>query len=214
MHTYSTDNNLRPKVVAILGIVSYILVRISADFLSDLDVTLPLGIEVSVAMTGIVFTFVYLGFSKWAWDFLILRLLGIVKTPNLEGEWTGTLQSSFHSEQSNSPTEIEVHISQSWRRLSVELDAPNSSSRSLGATILSQQGKPELTYYYRSEPDWDAPDTMNMHYGTATLTYHEDNDGGDILQGMYYNGPDRDSHGQMRLEREENGQSWIQRRVC
>lgn len=206
MHTYSTDNDLRLKIVGFLGIGSYIFIQALVNLVSSLNATLPYGIDVSVPATGSVFTVAYLLFGSVLWNHWIFRRLRIVKTPCLSGKWTGNLQSSYDNEDDNDDhekTRVEVQIRQSWRKMSVELDAPDSSSRSLGATVLTKEGKPELTYHYRSEPDYDAPDTMHIHYGTTSLTFHEGEgrDGADVLNGVYYTSPGRDSHGHIHLSR-------------
>lgn len=212
MHTYSTDNDLRPKIIAFLGIGSYIFVRALANVLPELNRTLPYGIELSAPATGLVFTVVYFGFGGSLWDNRLFRAAGIVKAPNLDGEWTGKIQSSFEEGKFNGDHDIEVTIHQTWRKICVELETPKSTSRSLGATILTQQGKPQLTYYYRSEPKYDAPDSMSIHYGTASLKFHSEADaeGNDVLKGIYYTSPDRESHGQMRLTREGKSESMLQ----
>lgn len=206
MHTYSTDNDLRVKIVGFLGIGSYVFVQALVNVISSLNATLPYGIDVSVPATGSVFTIVYLLFSSVLWNHWVFRRLRIVKTPYLSGKWVGSLQSSYdnedNSDENNGPN-VEVLIRQNWRKISIELNAPDSSSRSLGATVLTKEGKPELTYHYRSEPDYDAPDTMSIHYGTTSLTFHEGEgeDGTDVLDGVYYTSPRRDSHGSVHLSR-------------
>ena len=205
MHTYSTDNHLRPKVIGGLGVLSYLIVLALGDVVTILNELLNLNLNISVLMTGMVFTGLYLLFSLYFWNIWAFRRLGIVKIPDLSGEWAGYIQSSYWEEEdAEGRNEVEVQIRQSWRKISIELSSPDSSSRSLGATILAKQGKPQLTYHYLSEPDYNAPDTMSIHYGTASLTFHasEDEEDADVLQGDYYTSADRDSHGKLHLSRE------------
>jgi hypothetical protein len=100
-------------------------------------------------------------------------------------------------------TNVEVEIEQSWRKMIVKLEGDDSSSRSLGASIITQQGRPKLTYYYLNEPDYDAPDSYTMGYGTTSVKLYEgegDNNE-DVLDGIYYTGPDRGEHGKIHLTR-------------
>jgi len=213
MHTYSTDNDLRPKVVGFIGIGSYLLVLLIGAILAFVNTRLPFGANLSAPATGAVFTGVYLLFASKFWNHWLLRRLRIVRTPYFAGTWEGYIQSSYDVGESTSDdnlkgdekTDVEVEISQSWRKIMVELDAPDSSSRSLGASVITKQGKPQLTYYYLSEPDYNAPDTMTKHYGTTSVKFHE-NEGEnreDVLTGIYYTGPDRDSYGKIHLTRSD-----------
>lgn len=199
MHTYSTDNKLRPKIIGFIGIASYVFLQGISGIVTELNQSLSLGIDLSVPAAGAVFVVMYLSFEKKLWKNKWLRKFGIVKSPNLAGEWTGTIDSVY--EPGDQDQEIAVRIRQSWRKLSIELDGPSSSSRSVGATLLTDQGKPQLVYYYLNEPDYDAPDTMGIHYGTASLTYHESEQSTEspVLDGFYYTTPDRKSHGKIRL---------------
>lgn len=213
MHTYSTDNDLRPRVVGYIGIGSYLLVLGIGAVLAFVNARVPFGANLSAPATGAVFTGVYLLFASKFWNHWLLRRLRIVKTPYFAGTWEGYIQSSYDvgegatdgGPDEDEKTEVEVDIRQSWRKLIVELNAPDSSSRSLGASVITKQGKPQLTYYYLSEPKYNAPDTMTKHYGTTSLKFHENEgeDGEDVLDGIYYTGPDRNSYGKLHLTRTE-----------
>lgn len=210
MHTYSTDNDLRPRVVGFIGIGSFLLVLGIGTVFAFVNARVPFGAALSAPATGAVFTAVYLLFASRFWNHWLLRRIRIVKTPYFAGTWEGYIQSSYDvgegatdDNPEKEKTPVEVDIRQNWRKLIVELDAPNSSSRSLGASVITKQGKPQLTYYYLNEPDYNAPDTMTKHYGTTSVKFHE-NEGEnreDVLTGIYYTGPDRDSYGKIHLTR-------------
>lgn len=210
MHTYSTDNDLRPRIIGFLGIGSFLLVLGIARMLTIVNATVPFGPNFSAPATGAVFTLVYVVFATKVWTHGVFRRLHLVKTPYFGGHWEGYIRSSYNiddaeAEEPNEDekTEVEVEIEQSWRKMIVRLEGEDSSSRSLGASIITQQGRPKLTYYYLNEPDYDAPDSYSMGYGTSSAKLYEgegDNDE-DVLDGIYYTGPKRGEHGKIRLTR-------------
>jgi hypothetical protein len=210
MHTYSTDNDLRPRIIGFLGIGSFLLVLGIDRLLEIVNATVPFGPNFSAPATGAVFTVVYMIFATSAWNHWIFRRLRLVKTPYFGGRWQGYVRSSYNvsddtDEESDGDdrTEVEVTIEQSWRKMIVKLEGPDSSSRSLGASIITQQGRPQLTYYYLNEPDYDAPDSYSIGYGTTSVKLYENDgeNGEDVLDGIYYTGPDRGEHGKIRLTR-------------
>lgn len=213
MHTYSTDNDLRPRIIGFLGIGSFLLVLGVERVLSIVNATVPFGPNFSAPATGAVFTLVYVVFSVKFWNHGLLRRLRLVRTPYFGGHWEGYIRSSYNvsddeeeSSEGDDRTEVEVEIEQSWRKMIVRLEGADSSSRSLGASVITQQGRPQLTYYYLNEPDYDAPDSYSIGYGTTSVKLYENEgeDGEDVLDGIYYTGPDRGEHGKIRLTRVDN----------
>jgi hypothetical protein len=211
MHTYSTDNDLRPRIVGFLGIGSFLLVLGIERVLSIVNTTVPFGPNFSAPATGAVFTVVYVVFAAKVWNHGVFRRLRLVKTPYFGGRWEGYVRSSYNVDddaenekpEEQEKTNVEVEIEQSWRKMIVRLEGDDSSSRSLGASIITQQGRPKLTYYYLNEPDYDAPDSYTMGYGTTSVKLYEgegDNNE-DVLDGIYYTGPDRGEHGKIHLTR-------------
>ncbi len=61
-----------------------------------------------------------------------------------------------------------------------------------------------LDYEYVNEPNAHAVEGMHMHRGTARLVLSED---GRVLEGEYYTGRDRKSHGTLRLEKQTSWDS-------
>jgi hypothetical protein len=141
---------------------------------------------------------VYAGFDKRAWRLSLMRALGIVRIPNLSGTWSGTARPSGGKHAYEHPATIE--ITQTWRDICVRLRTENSASRSSIAAVTL--GGPEhalLTYEYANEPAADAVDGMHAHRGTTRLVLSPD---GRVLEGDYYTGRDRESHGVLRLQKD------------
>lgn len=212
MHTYSTDNDLRPRIIGFLGIGSFLLVLGIERVLIIVNATVPLGPNFPAPATGAVFTVVYVVFAAKVWNHWVFRRLRLVTTPYFGGRWEGYVRSSYNvgddveeEPDGDNRTEVEVEIEQSWRKMIVRLEGTDSSSRSLGASIITKQGRPQLTYYYLNEPDYDAADSYSIGYGTASVKLYENEgeDGEDVLDGIYYTGPDRGEHGKIRLTRVE-----------
>lgn len=210
MHTYSTDNDLRPRIIGFLGIGSFVLALGLERLLIIVNATVPFGPNFPAPATGAVFAVVYLVFESKVWNHWVFRRLRLVTTPYFGGTWEGYVQSSYNvgddeDEDEDKRTEVEVKIEQSWRKMIVKLEGTDSSSRSLGASIITKQGRPQLTYYYLNEPDYDAPDSYSIGYGTTSVKLYEDkgDDGEDVLDGIYYTGPNRGEHGKIRLTRAE-----------
>jgi hypothetical protein len=211
MHTYSTDNDLRPRILLYLGAGSYGIILAIGAVLAFVNALLPFGWALSAPATGAVLTVVYLLLASRFWNHDLLRRLRIVKTPYFGGQWEGYIRSSYNVSDDpedgefdeDDRTDVEVEIEQSWRKMIVRLEGEDSSSRSLGASIITQQGRPQLTYYYLNEPHYDAPDSYSIGYGTTSVKLYEGEgeNGEDVLDGIYYTGPDRGEHGKIRLTR-------------
>jgi hypothetical protein len=216
LHTYSTDNDTRLKVIAGLGALSYLLIRVAQAFLSGLTASLPLGVSVSAPSFALTWGVIYTIFNNWLWKWNVLRYLKVVQVPNLAGTWDGYLETSYqgdipdeHISDDDDPNSnytrlnAEIEIEQKWRKIDVHLKTDRSSSDSNAGTILINESQwPSLNYQYDNEPAPDTPSSMAMHHGTADLELNREN-GDDVLEGVYYTGPGRENHGKMRFARRE-----------
>lgn len=217
MHTYSTDNELRPKVIAGIGVISFVVLGVLEYALSLVTEAFAQGITLSVLSWGLIFFVMFAGFVNWGWKVAIFRRLGIVTVPDLNGRWEGWIETSHNGdppvpEEARHPENdpdadytrmtASLTIEQTWRKIAVYFETETSSSDSEGATILTGKGKwPNLTYQYENNPPPDTPTGMEMHYGTADLELKEHESGGKILEGVYYTGPGRQNHGKMYFEK-------------
>ncbi|WP_440767525.1 hypothetical protein [Natronorubrum sp. DTA7] len=204
MHSYSTDHK-RWKVYFRLGALalaislgSGLLVQSLFDQYGFISGSLSLGI-VSVV--------VYHGFTKYAWNWGITRKIGLTKVPDFNGRWEGHLYTSHEDAEPSDTAEIEhegltpmeatVIITQTWDEIRVFLDGPDSTSESVGATILLEGQWPTLTYNYENPGDTHS-DELHHHYGTTMLDYDPEDDS---FSGTYYTDPNRENTGRLELKR-------------
>ncbi len=195
MHDYTIDSRERILVVRILFMASALVSGTSAALIpSDLFSMrwlLPLP---SIALVFVVSNW---AFDNWLWRWRFLRLLRLISVPVLRGEWAGTIVSShldFDKEQS-----VTVAIEQTWTKIAVRLNAAESRSWSITASVLTKA--PEglvLTYLFDNEPKADAAGTMQRFRGTAVLF----RTAADQIEGYYYTGRGRETHGSVKLSRQ------------
>ncbi len=192
MHPYSTDSHERKNIVLAIAVVSVGFAYAFHQAVESLGLKVPWWIDAPSVMS--IFGVLYEVFDKWLWRLRFLRKVGVVKVPNLNGEWEGEGQSSFNETR----YQVRVTIRQRWTSLRVFLESENSMSRSLTASVLVEQPEgPTLSYEYRNDPKPNAPSTMHSHRGTAILRLKSENE----LNGEYYSGRDRVNYGSITLRR-------------
>lgn len=195
MHDYAIDSRERVLVVRILFMASALVSGIAAVLIpSDL---LPMRWLLPIPSIALVFGVSYWAFDNWLWRWWFLRFLRLVSLPDLRGEWTGTIASSYTDfEDTQSVT---VAIEQTWTKIAVRLNAAESRSWSLTASILTNA--PEglvLTYLFDNQPEAESDETMERFRGTTVLL----RTAADQLEGYYYTGRGRTTHGSINLCRQ------------
>jgi SMODS-associating 2TM, beta-strand rich effector domain len=195
MHPYATDSNERKRLPLLMVGLSILLAWSLNRGMEATGVSLPWWID-APSVAGF-YGFIYVVFDKRLWLLPPARKLGLVKIPNLNGTWTGNVNPSSEEHTSGHPAAVE--ITQTWRNLCVRLRTENSASHSvIGAVIVEEGEEARLSYEYINEPNAHAVGGMHMHRGTARLLLTS---GDRVLEGEYYTGRDRKSHGTLRLER-------------
>jgi hypothetical protein len=196
---YGTDSGERRWVLLYLFIIA-ILISPGITWLVNAGLamvgqTLPAVIESPspLFICGVL----TLAFEKYLWRLSLLRRLGIVKIPNLNGTWTGTLRSKWDEFAVEYP--ITLTIEQEWLRIRVVFKSERSASHSTmaGLFIDDAQGT-VLSYEYLSEPQPDADETMTMHRGTTRLVFSEKG-GTASLVGGYYTSQPRMTYGMISV---------------
>lgn len=206
MHTYSTDGESRVQIAGWLGILSLGTVIGLERVVSEIPAYAPYGIDPVTPTVGVVLGLFFLAWSRVGWSISLVQRLGIVETPDLSGEWSGTLYSSYNDDldslaESDAGMAVTVHIQQSWRKILIEFTGPDSQSKSTSASFVTTGVDPEIRYQYRNRPDIESPDSMNPHLGNTVLSYLAQKDEADELVGWYYTGPERKSYGRVKLTR-------------
>jgi hypothetical protein len=195
MHGYSTDSREKRVVPLLLASVAIALAWLSSRILAVMHFSAPWWLDApsSLAFYGALYTL----FDRHLWRNGLVSKLGLVRIPNLAGQWHGYLVSSFDGHEKRH--HLVITIFQSWTHIAVFLTTATSMSRSCAAVI--QVDDPEgvaLIYQYQNQPLADAMKTMHMHDGTAMLRVSN----GGCLVGDYYAGRDRGTFGRIYCRRQ------------
>ena len=198
MHGYAIDSRERVFVVRILFMASALVSAVAAMSIPS-DV-LPMRWLLPLPSMGLVFRVSYWAFDNWFWRWQFLRTMRLISVPDLGGVWTGTIASSYHEFENCLP--VNVTIEQTWTKMAVRLNAAESRSWSVTASVLTNS--PEgvvLTYLFDNAPEAEAASTMQRFRGTTVLVSTDPG----RLEGHYYTGRGRATHGSLRLLRKLRG---------
>ena len=194
MHDYAIDSRERLLVARILFMASALVAGVAAALMpSDL---IAMRWLLPLPSIGLVFGVSYWAFDNWLWRWRFLRTLRLVSVPDLRGVWDGTVASSYTGFETELP--VSVTIEQTWTKLAVRLNAAESRSWSVTASVLVNA--PEgltLTYLFDNEPSPEAVNTMQRFRGTTVLVCAEPG----RLEGHYYTGRGRATYGSLKLRR-------------
>lgn len=199
MHPYATDSNETKSIPLYLAALSVIAAYLLNIGLKAAKLEVPWWVD-APSVIGFYGIF-YAVFDKWLWRSSLMRKLGLVKLPDLNGTWVGHVASSFDAHANKH--EAKLFICQTWTRISITLRTEKSESRSLIGGIITQNSAANiLDYEYGNEPRADAKDTMHAHRGTARLML-----GGTgsscVLEGDYYSGRGRQNYGTLYFEKSQ-----------
>jgi hypothetical protein len=194
LHPYAIDTDEHRNVLVILIAGSILAAWLLTKELTIAGIAIPWWVD-APSVLGF-FGIFYKAFDKGIWHLRILRPIKLVKTPNLQGRWKGSVTSSYDSYKTKH--DVAVEIRQTWTRIMITLTTTTSTSHSLTASITTQESNQTLTYEYLNEPKPTAEDGMHTHRGTAILTLVDKEK---KLEGQYYSGRDRQNHGTLLLRR-------------
>jgi len=97
MHSYCIDTNERKNVILMIVIISIVLNMSLIKYIDGYNIIIPWWIESPSVF--LVYGILYKFFDKKLW--LVLQSINIIKTPNLNGQWIGFIQSSFNDYSSS-----------------------------------------------------------------------------------------------------------------
>lgn len=194
MHAYTTNSAERKFVPLYIAGASILAAWVLNRVLGAMQFALPWWID-APSVIGF-YGLLYAIFNKYLWRWQILRIIGVVKVPDLNGIWNGYVASSFDKHATK--YDAILRIVQNWTRISIILETVYSKSSSLIAAIVTEDPDTVLSYEYLNEPMPNAKHTMHTHRGTARLTMQSN---GKALEGEYYTGRDRQNFGILRFER-------------
>ncbi len=190
LHSYESEE--RGRVIVALFAVSILLVWLMDTALSAASFDPQWWL--SVPSFGGFYAVLYWLFDNHVWRWNLWRRAGLLKIPDLNGNWAGNVVSSYGN---GSLHEVAISIIQRWSKLLVRFETEHSQSHSIsGALKVADVANPELSYLYINQPKASAPGAMGIHRGTATLELK-----GPVLEGDYYTGRGRMTYGSIRLTR-------------
>jgi hypothetical protein len=169
MHPYATDSEERRIVPLGLGGLASLSVYGLYWFLNYSQLQDKLWWIEIPSVAGFYGIYWWL-FDQWVWRWRVLRILHVVRVPDLNGHWSGTGESSYRDAAGNRTrfNVLDVEIRQRWTHMSVWFRLQQSRSRSLiGAVTIHDGQHPSLTYEYRNDPAPHAPEPMHVHPGMA-----------------------------------------------
>jgi len=117
MVNYSIDIDVRQPVIFILAVTSVFAAIWVEPYI-------PPGFEAPSAMG--LFGILFWVFDKYLWKLSLIRPL--LKIPNLNGQWKGTLKRKDHGKEIDEQIEVELFVTQSWTKLSFVLENNNENS--------------------------------------------------------------------------------------
>lgn len=192
MHAYASEAPDRRSAPICLGVVSVALAFLFAWLLDAADLAVPWWVDAPAVIGFYGGLYRLYDTTAWRWQLGPLRFSNI---PDLAGVWQGEITSVHDDSVTHS---AELRIRQTWSSMEVEFVGERSSSCSTMAALNGPgSARPGLTYEYLSEPRGLAPETMSIHRGVALLRSNPDGS----LEGDYYTGRGRHTHGTMRFLR-------------
>jgi hypothetical protein len=190
MHEYSINSRERLLVPFYMACASVLIVH-----LLKRAVVLPEWIPVPTAFA--CYAALHQLFDRYIWKWKILRKVGVVLTPDLNGTWTMATTSSVSEYKVK--YEGRLRIEQTWSRISLFFEGSNATSMSQMASFVIENHslfRLEWEYLSRKRPEFSQEDYM--HYGMTRLQWT----GGDSmhsLEGDYYTDRSRHQYGEVQI---------------
>lgn len=171
-----------------------ILVQISGIQIISLETIKK--IPNAVFYTGIF----YFLFSKYIWKWRFLQRW-LVPYPNLQGTWSGTLQSTWEDPKTKKlldPFPVKLCIRQDFENIFITMYTKESPSYSRAARFLTEpDGTTSLSYTYSNKPSAIVRDRSEIHDGAAYLKVS--NSSKLSLNGEYWTS--RKTTGELKVEK-------------
>lgn len=200
MHSYSLDTDARKWVYVALGVAAFALpacVSQVSTWFQSVVASLPL-LNWPLSF-GATFGVVFFAFDRYLWRTQLFSRLHSV--PVLQGTWNVDGISSFQSDpETGAPThtfKMIVVIRQTFTRIEVFTETPDSTSRSTVAGISVNHARPIFRYAFENTPKNKADKELQRHPGLIELRVNSQ----DELQGDYFSGKHRLRYGELTFTR-------------
>lgn len=198
MHEYSIDVDHKRVYffLAVASIIGSTIVTLILNYLIDIIPFIEL--TVSIASLG-VFGILYTLFDKYIWKWKLLKKIGIVQTPNLNGTWKGEIHSSYFDFKESQPATLVIE--QTWSKICIKGRFNQSKSSSDTTSLKVNDGggiKLLYSYYNDKDPQYYEISTSN-HRGYTSLEIKENS-----MEGNYFNDPtNNQNHGKLKLLKQD-----------
>lgn len=146
-------------------------------------------------------------FKKWVWKLPFFNGW-LVKIPNLNGSWVGSLQSTWiNNETGKKIKSIDTVflIKQYLDKVTIDSSTNEMVSKSTIAEVCCDEHRNDsvIMFIYQSEPKSTVRHCSEIHNGSAKLVYKLDAMGAETLEGDYWT--DRKTTGHIILRRNKSG---------
>lgn len=197
MHEYTTNYHDRKPTYYILAILSS-LVGLGVVFLlkaiSDVS-----GILIAAPSGIAVFGLLFVLFDQFVWKRPWLYNLGLIKIPDLNGDWKAEISSAA----TGNKIQAVVKIHQTYSKIRIHLETNKSDSLSQMAAIdMASPNMFTLRYEYSAEFKRNDAAEILRHYGvTSVKLKSHDHKFLENHAANYYTEQGRDSHGEITFSR-------------
>lgn len=197
MHEYTIsyhDRKFAYYFIAMLSGVAGIVVAFILKAISDVS-----GVVIAAPSGIVLYGLLFVLFDKFVWKWPWLYNLGVVKIPDLSGNWNAEISPSATGSKINAA----VKIHQTYSKISIHLETDKSDSLSQMAVIdMASPNMFTLRYEYSAEFKRNENSEIFRHYGVTSVKLKSDDH--KFLENHsanYYTEQGRDSHGEIKLSR-------------
>lgn len=183
-------------LIAISTFIAYLLYAVFGDQFAKLPVIVQ--IVISIPTVPAIYAALFFLFDRVLWKWRIFRYLGIVVADDLSGRWEGVINSSWDAFKSDISAELRIKQNATTIKIYGKFNQSRSVSVHEHFGRSDMHDETALYYFYKNDPNYDAPPTMAMHEGSTILTHNKD---GGTLSGHYYSGRDRNNYGTISVKR-------------
>ncbi len=145
-----------------------------------------------------VFGLFFILFDIYLWKWKALYDFGLIKIPNLNGQWDAEITSSG----SVDPISATVFINQTYTKIRIRLETKKSLSLSkMAALEMIDPGCFKLRYEYLAEFHKDISTTLWHHGVTEIILTSNDSNFNESYKARFYTEFDRDTSGLIDLNK-------------
>lgn len=138
---------------------------------------------ISISLVAIAGTAI--GLWKKSWTIPCKLVLGNWWYPDLNGEWSGMLTSSYGEGDERTEVNIEVTIDQRWSHISVTSKNSNDYSKSIALHVIPEKrdGETVLWTHYKGTVNLPEPTDAAIFFGSTRMVYDRKSDS---IEGLHW----------------------------